>query len=50
MTDRDAGGTVALIRRGVVFELRLYRSLFRWVTRRPVPRGATGKRSATPGW
>jgi hypothetical protein len=25
---------VALVRRGVVFELRLYRSLFRWVARR----------------
>jgi hypothetical protein len=34
---------VALLRRGIAFELALYWSLFRWVTRRPdVPAGAVG--------
>jgi hypothetical protein len=40
MSDVNWRGPFALIRRGVAFELRLYRSLFRWVTRRPaVPAG-----------
>lgn len=29
----------SLVRQGVVFELRLYRTLFRWVTRRPDVQG-----------
>lgn len=34
---------IALVRRAVAFELSLYRSLFRWVTRRPdVPADAVG--------
>jgi hypothetical protein len=33
---------VALVRRGVVFELRLYRSLLRWVARRT--------HGLAPGW
>lgn len=35
MPDLSPGRLYALARHAVVFELRLYRSLFRWVTRRP---------------
>lgn len=36
MSDLDRRGVFSLVRRGVAFELRLYRSLLRWVARRPV--------------
>ena len=36
MSDFDRRAVSSLIRRGLAFELGLYRSLFRWVTRRPV--------------
>jgi hypothetical protein len=36
MADVDARAVLSLLRRGVMFEVRLYLSLFRWVTRRPV--------------
>jgi hypothetical protein len=40
MTADDARSVLSLGRRAVLFELRLYRSLFRWVTRRPaIPGG-----------
>lgn len=35
MPDLSLGRLVALARHAVVFELRLYRSLFRWIARRP---------------
>lgn len=41
--------TIALVRRAVVFELKLYRSLFRWVTRRPdIPRDAVAFTYVSP--
>jgi hypothetical protein len=43
MSDAERRGTavLSLVRRAVAFEVNLYRSLFRWVTRRPdVPPGA----------
>jgi len=36
MADGDRRSVFSLARRAVLLELRLYRSLFRWVTRRPV--------------
>lgn len=52
MPDLRPGRLLALSRHGVVLELRLYRSLFRWLTRRPfLPRGAEPygyARSVTP--
>jgi hypothetical protein len=36
MTDANRRSAFALARHAVLFELRLYRSLYRWVTRRPV--------------
>jgi hypothetical protein len=36
MTDGTGRSVVSLARKAVMFELRLYRSLFRWLTRRPV--------------
>ena len=36
MADVDRRSVSSLARGAVMFELRLYRSLFRWVTRRPV--------------
>ena len=39
MPDLGPRALYALVRKGVVFELRLYRSLFRWVTRRPDVKG-----------
>lgn len=39
MADTERRTVISLVRRAVASELRLYRSLFRWVTRRPdVPR------------
>ena len=40
MTDLRPRAALSLVRRGVMFELRLYRSLLRWFARRPaVPGG-----------
>src|SRR5215207_11759459 len=36
MAEGDRRSVFSLARRAVMFELRLYRSLYRWVTRRPV--------------
>jgi hypothetical protein len=36
MSAVDRRSVFSLVRRALMFELRLYRSLFRWVTRRPV--------------
>jgi hypothetical protein len=53
MADLRPSTLLALARRGVLFELRLYRNLFRWVTRRSDTGGAdvepfTYARTVTP--
>jgi hypothetical protein len=40
MSDVDRRSVFSLARRAVMFELRLYRSLFRWAARRPVTSSA----------